>query len=85
MVSDRESKAHTAIESDKVYGESVQIKKEESINHVAKRVGKALRNFAQIKSKKGECWREKARKSYPRYHRETARLLSMCNCKQQTK
>lgn len=54
VVSDGDSKAYTAIVREKVYGEGVQIKKEECINHTAKRVGKALRDFVQVESKKGE-------------------------------
>lgn len=46
--------AHTAIVNNEVYGEGVQIKNEESINHVAGRVGKALRDFVQMKSNIGE-------------------------------
>ena len=54
VVSDGDSKTHTAIVRDKVYGEGVQIKKEECINHVAERIGKALKDFFQSKRKKGE-------------------------------
>ncbi|KAK8371952.1 hypothetical protein O3P69_016295 [Scylla paramamosain] len=52
VISDGDSKAYTAIVNEKIYGEDIEVKKEECINHVAKRVGKALRDFVQQKSRK---------------------------------
>lgn len=53
VISDGDSKAYSSIEKEQVYGD-IQISKEECINHVAKRVGKLLRDFVMQKSKKGE-------------------------------
>ncbi len=43
VISDGDSKAYNSIEKEKVYGD-IQISKKECINHVAKRVGKLLRD-----------------------------------------
>ncbi|KAK4316358.1 hypothetical protein Pmani_012487 [Petrolisthes manimaculis] len=53
VISDGDSKAYSAIVNEKVYGE-VEITKDECTNHVSKRVGKAIRDYVQEKSKRGE-------------------------------
>ncbi|KAK4326402.1 hypothetical protein Pmani_003079 [Petrolisthes manimaculis] len=53
VISDGDSKAYSSIVKEKVYGD-VEIRKDECINHVAKRVVKALRDYVQEKSRKGE-------------------------------
>ena len=51
VVSDGDSKAFTSVSNMKPYGEDVEILKEECMNHASKRVGKALRDFVQQKSR----------------------------------
>ena len=53
VISDGDSKAYNNIENKNIYGD-IHITKEECINHVAKRLGKLLRDYAQQKSKKGD-------------------------------
>lgn len=53
VISDGDSKAYNSVENENIYGD-LHITKEECINHVAKRLGKLLRDYAQEKSKKGE-------------------------------
>lgn len=77
--SQMETQRHTKpLQTKKIYGEDVQIKKEECINHVAKRVRKALRDFAQQKSRKGEGVRGGKRGSLTSYNQKTARVLQKC-------
>ena len=45
MLSDGDSKAYDSVVSDKPYGESISIEKEDCVNHVSKRMGTALRNL----------------------------------------
>ncbi|KAK4324624.1 hypothetical protein Pmani_004737 [Petrolisthes manimaculis] len=52
VISDGDSKAYSTIVNEKIYGE-VEIRKDDCINHISKRVGKALRNYVQKKSRKG--------------------------------
>lgn len=44
MLSDGDAKTHQHLNENCVYGSSILIKKEECVNHVAKRLGTALRN-----------------------------------------
>lgn len=46
VISDGDSKAYATVKDLKPYGEDFQIYKEEYSNHVAKRIGKALRDLA---------------------------------------
>ena len=48
ILSDGDSKAYDAVKALKVYGESKEIQKEDCINHVAKRIGTALRNLVEV-------------------------------------
>eukprot|EP00795_Rhopilema_esculentum_P002650 gene2650-847_t len=48
MLSDGDSKAYAAVVNDSPYGEDIVIEKEDCINHVSKRMGKALRDFVAI-------------------------------------
>ncbi len=47
FLSDRDSKAFDAVQEMKIYGEENIVKKEDYVNHVAKRIGTALRNLVQ--------------------------------------
>ena len=52
IVSDGDSKTHLHLSSINVYGENINITKEECINHVAKRLGTGLRNkVAELRTK----------------------------------
>ncbi|XP_054260040.1 uncharacterized protein LOC128984722 [Macrosteles quadrilineatus] len=51
VISDGDSKAFDHISSLNVYGENVTIDKQECVNHVAKRLGTALRNLVKDSSK----------------------------------
>lgn len=53
LLSDGDAKTHKHLCSLKVYGEDTEIIKEECINHVAKRLGTALRKLAMQSKKKG--------------------------------
>lgn len=53
VISDGDSKAYSSVVNEKFFGD-VEIHKDECINHVAERVGKALRDYVQEKSRKGE-------------------------------
>ena len=48
MLSDGDSKAYDAVSAANVYGVDVLIEKEDCINHVAKRMGTALRKLASV-------------------------------------
>ena len=48
MLSDGDSKAYAAVVNDSPYGEDIVIEKEDCINYVSKRMGKALRDFVAI-------------------------------------
>ncbi len=45
MLCDEDSKAYDAVVADSPYGANVNINKENCINHVSKRMGKALRGL----------------------------------------
>ena len=45
VFSDGDSKSYDALVAEKVYGDELEIKKEECINHVSKRMGTALRKL----------------------------------------
>ena len=47
MLGDGDGKAHTKINEAKVYGEGVQVKKIDCVNHVTKRMGTALRTLVE--------------------------------------
>ena len=53
MLSDGDSSTYSHLCSMKVYGDDVVINKEECVNHVAKRMGTALRNLAKTSKKTG--------------------------------
>ncbi|GFS07561.1 hypothetical protein ElyMa_001252300 [Elysia marginata] len=53
FVGDGDSKAHDRVVRQKPYGEDVEIRKEECMNHVEKRMGTALRNLVQDCKKRG--------------------------------
>ena len=53
VVSDGDSKSYNAVKEDQPYGPDYPIYKEECINHVAKRLGTALRNLTADCSKRG--------------------------------
>ena len=53
MLSDGDSKAYNEVCQLKPYGDAVEITKEECVNHVAKRMGTALRNLVSDNSKRG--------------------------------
>ena len=48
ILSDGDSKAYDAVKALEVYGENKEIQKEDCINHVAKRMGTALRNLVEV-------------------------------------
>ena len=48
MLSDGDSKAYGAVCDANVYGDRISIEKEDCINHVAKRMGTALRKLASV-------------------------------------
>ncbi len=52
MFSDSDCKAFDSLVGAKVYGDSIQIFREDCINHVSKRMGTALRNL--ISASKGQ-------------------------------
>ena len=45
MLSDGDSKTYDSVVCDRPYGESIGIEKEDCVNHISKRMGKALRNL----------------------------------------
>ena len=53
MLSDGDSSTYAHLCALKVYGDDVEIQKEECVNHVAKRLGTALRNLANTMKKTG--------------------------------
>ncbi|GFS25936.1 hypothetical protein ElyMa_001700700 [Elysia marginata] len=53
FVRDGDSKAHDRVVPQKPCGEEVEIRKEECMNHVEKRMGTALRNLVQDCKKRG--------------------------------
>ena len=53
MLCDGDSKSFNTVSVSKVYGDNVEITKEDCVNHVAKRMGTALRNLkAEAKAQK---------------------------------
>ena len=54
MLSDEDSKTCTSLNDMAPYGDDVKIEKEECINHVSKRLGKALRELAKQKKLGGK-------------------------------
>ena len=53
MLSDEDSSTYAHLCALNVYGDDVEIEKEECVNHVAKRMGTALRNLAKTSKKTG--------------------------------
>lgn len=47
LLSDGDAKTHHHLQQLQVYGEGIDIRKEECVNHVAKRVGKGLQNIVR--------------------------------------
>lgn len=48
VISDGDSKTHDLLQSLNIYGEDIQIEKQECVNHVAKRLGTGLRNVVKV-------------------------------------
>ena len=53
MLSDGDAKTFTSLQQSKVYGDNVDLVKEECINHIHKRMGTALRNLVADERKRG--------------------------------
>jgi putative NIF3 family GTP cyclohydrolase 1 type 2 len=53
LLSDGDCKTYSVLQKQKPYGENVKIEKEECVNHVAKRLGTALRSLVTDNRKKG--------------------------------
>lgn len=51
VISDGDSKAYNAVCKEKFYGEGINTEEEECLNHVEKRLGKALIQYVQTNSK----------------------------------
>ncbi|GBM55453.1 hypothetical protein AVEN_187559-1 [Araneus ventricosus] len=56
LLSDCDSKAFLELNERKIYGSQVEIRKEECINHVSKRLGTALRKPVKDWRVKGVTW-----------------------------
>ena len=54
VLSDGDSKSYDAVVAEKVYGDKTEIKKEECINHVSKRMGSALRKLKDDRKTSGQ-------------------------------
>lgn len=76
LLSDGDAKTHHHLQQLQVYGEGIDIRKEECVNHVAKRVGKGLQNIVrEWRGTDSSIGGKKKGKSDCRNDTSTAKLL----------